>query len=377
MDILDLIHNYLSANGNRDALKAVIESFLNAVMEEESKQQCGSEYYERNESRKNYRNGTRERQLKTANGTLTLQKPQLRDTPFHTTVFQNYSRIDESLKNAVLESYINGVSTRNVQAIVGQLGVDELSASSVSRISKKLDEAVDEFLKRPIEKAMPFVYVDATYCKIRDEGKYVSKALYIAVGVNDEGYREVLGAKLADCENEDDWSVFFEELKDRGLDGVKLVISDGHKGIRKAVTESFLGSSWQMCQVHFMRNVLKYIPQKHKSEVSIGLKDAMGKPEYLQDFANTLREQGYSNSANTIERFAPDILNYRAFPDTFWRRIRTTNVLERVNLEIKRRSKKVGAFPSAASFMRVAISILIDINEEWVTGKRYLTLEEE
>ena len=377
MEILDLIRNYITANGSVEALKAVIESFLNAVMEEEAKQQCGSEYYERSDSRKNYRNGTRERKLKTPNGTLTLQKPQLRDIPFHTTIFQNYSRVDESLKNAVLESYINGVSTRNVQEVVSQLGVDELSASSVSRISKKLDESVEKFLKRPIEKAMPFMYVDATYCKIRDEGKYVSKAFYIAVGVNEDGYREVLGAKLADCENEDYWSVFFEELKDRGLHGVKLVISDGHKGIRKAVTESFIGSSWQMCQVHFMRNVLKYIPKKHKSEVSIGLKDAMGKPEYLQAFADRLREHRYTDAAKTIERFAPDILNYRAFPETFWRRIRTTNILERVNLEIKRRIKKVGAFPSAASFIRVAVSILIDINEEWVTGKRYLTLEEE
>ena len=171
MDILDLIHNYISESGNKDALKSIIESVLNAVMDEESKQQCGSEYYERSESRKNYRNGTRERKLKTPNGTLSLQKPQLRDKPFHTVVFQNYSRVDESLKNAVLESYIHGVSTRNIQEIVGQLGVDELSAASVSRISKKLDEAVDEFLKRPIEKEMPFLYIDATYCKIRDEGK--------------------------------------------------------------------------------------------------------------------------------------------------------------------------------------------------------------
>jgi len=375
MDNLDLIHNYIS--GDKDALKLVIESFLNYVMKEELKQQCGSENYERCDSRTDYRNGTRKRGLKTKHGTLTLQKPQLRGKPFHTCVFQNYSRVEESLQNAILESYIGGISTRNVQVVVNQLGVDELSASSVSRISKKLDEAVEEFLKRPIEKQIPFLYIDATYCKVRDEGKYVSKALYIAVGVNEEGYREVLGAKLADCENENYWSVFFEELKERGLNGVKLVISDGHKGIRKAVTESFIGSSWQMCQVHFTRNILKYIPLKHKSEISIGLKDAMGKPEYLQDFANTLREQGYMNAAKTIERFAPDILNYRAFPEKYWRRIRTTNVLERVNLEIKRRSKKVGAFPSAASFMRVAVSILIDINEEWLTGKRYLTLEEE
>jgi len=375
MEVLDFINNYIC--GNKDALKSIIEDFLNAVMIEEAKQQCGSEYYERGDSRKDYRNGFRERKLKTVNGTLSLKKPQLRNTPFQTCVFQNYSRVDEALKNAVLESYITGVSTRSVQSVVNQLGVEELSASSVSRISKELDEAVEKFLKRPIEKDIHYLYIDATYCKVRDDGKYVSKALYIAVGVNSDGYREILGAKLADCENEEYWSVFFEELKERGLQGVKLVISDGHKGIRKAVIESFTGSSWQMCQVHFMRNVLKYIPQKHKSEVSTGLKDALGNPEYLQDFADSLRERGYDSAANTIERFSPDILNYRAFPESHWRRIRTTNVIERVNLEIKRRSKKVGAFPNSGSFMRVAISILIDINEEWVTGKRYLSMEEE
>jgi len=374
MELLELINNYIC--GNKEALKNVIEEFLNAVMAEEARQQCGSEYYERDESRMDYRNGFRERKLKSANGTLILQKPQLRNKPFHTCVFQNYSRIDEALKNAVLESYISGVSTRSIQSIVKQLGVEELSASSVSRISGKLDETVEKFLKRPIEKEIHYLYIDATYCKIRDEGKYVSKALYIAVGVNEDGYREILGAKLADCENEDYWSVFFEELKNRGLRRVNLVISDGHKGIRKAVTESFTGVSWQMCQVHFMRNVLKYIPQKHKAEVSVGLKDALGNPVYLQDFANTLREMGYSSSANTIERFSPDILNYRAFPKSHWRRIRTTNVLERVNTEIKRRSKKVGAFPSDAAFLRVAVAILIEINEEWVTGKRYLVMEE-
>lgn len=374
MVLLDLINDYIC--GNKAVLKNIIEEFLNAVMVEEAKQQCGSEYYARDDSRKDYRNGFRERKLKTVNGTLTLQKPQLRNAPFQTCVFQNYSRVDKALKNAVLESYISGVSTRSVQSITNQLGVEELSASSVSRISKILDETVEKFLKRPIEKAIHYLYIDATYCKMRDEGRYVSKALYIAVGVNEDGYREILGAKLADCENEDYWSVFFEELKNRGLHGVKLVISDGHKGIRKAVTESFPGSSWQMCQVHFMRNVIKYIPQKHKSEVSVGLKDALGNPEYLQDFANTLREKGYTSSANTIERFIPDILNYRAFPESHWRRIRTTNVLERVNAEIKRRSKKVGAFPSDASFLRVAGAILIDINEEWITGKRYLSMEE-
>ncbi len=184
-----------------------------------------------------------------------------------------------------------------------------------------------------------------------------------------------MGAKIADGEDELFWSGFFEELKDRGLSGVKLVVSDGHKGIQKAIENSFLGASWQMCLVHFTRAVLKNIPKKHHKEIADRIKIALENEEKMQELVQDLYNNGYSKSADTIERFKFDLWNYRSFPREHWRRIRTTNGLERINKELKRRSRVVGAFPSDQSFMRLGVSILIDINEEWLTTKRYLSMD--
>ena len=374
MDILDFIEDYL--NDNKEGIKNVITCFLNSVMLEEASRQSCTAPYERTDARKAHRNGFKTRSLKTQFGTLHLNKPQFREISFETKVFENYARVDQALKNTILESYIGGTSTRKVQTIVKRLGVEELSAESVSRIAKELDEKVEEFLKRPIEKEIRYLFVDATYVKVRENCRYISKALYIAIGVNVDGYREILGAKLADSENEAYWTLMFDELKNRGLSGVQLVISDGHNGIRKAVETSFLGASWQMCYVHYMRNVLKHIPQKYMTEVSDRMKSAMDFPEEIQKIADDLRDKGWKEAANTIERFLPDVLNYQAFPREHWKKIRTTNGIERINKEIKRRIRVVGAFPSASSFMRVAVSILIDINEDWLCGNRYLRMED-
>ena len=374
MDILDFIEDYL--NDNKEGIKNVITCFLNSVMLEEAARQSCTTPYERTDARKAHRNGFKTRSLKTQFGTLHLNKPQFREISFETKVFENYARVDQALKNTILESYIGGTSTRKVQTIVKRLGVEELSAESVSRIAKELDEKVEEFLKRPIEKEIRYLFVDATYVKVRENCRYISKALYIAIGVNVDGYREILGAKLADSENEAYWTLMFDELKNRGLSGVQLVISDGHNGIRKAVETSFLGASWQMCYVHYMRNVLKHIPQKYMTEVSDRMKSAMDFPEEIQKIADDLRDKGWKEAANTIERFLPDVLNYQAFPREHWKKIRTTNGIERINKEIKRRIRVVGAFPSASSFMRVAVSILIDINEDWLCGNRYLRMED-
>lgn len=290
MELLDFIEYYLC--DNKEGIQNLITWFLNNVMLEEAARQSCSSPYERTDSRKAHRNGFKPRTLKTKNGTLTLNKPQFREIPFETKVFDNYSRVDRSLKNAIIESYLQGVSTRNVENLVRTLGVDELSAESVSRIAKELDVKVNEFLKRPIEVEIRYLFVDATYVKIRENSRYVSKALYIATGVNIDGHREILGAKLADTENEAYWTLMFDELKERGLSGVKLVVSDGHKGIRNAVASSFIGASWQMCYVHYTRNVLKHIPLKHMNEVSISLTEATGSAENLQHLAHELCQKG-------------------------------------------------------------------------------------
>ena len=218
--------------------------------------------------------------------------------------------------------------------------------------------------------------MDASYFKVRSDGRYVNKALLTVTGIREDGYREILGAKVADSEDEAIWESFFEELKVRGLKCVQLVISDGHKGIQKAVEKAFLGASWQMCNVHFMRAVLKNIPKKSKLEIAYLLQEALEDEGKMQKLAIYLDERVYSKSAETVELFRFDLWNYKAFPRTHWRKIRTTNVLERINKELKRRSRVAGAFPNDDSLLRLAVCIMMDINEEWITGNRYLSLEE-
>lgn len=370
---IDILEDYLIDQD--DGLKKLLTWFLNLVMQLEAMQQVGAEHYQRAESRKAHRNGYKNRSLKTRVGEIQLKKPQLREIAFETKVFTRYSRVEKALLNAVIESYLQGVSTRRIKDIVSQLGIEDLSASSVSRISKELDEKVEEFLKRPIEQAVPYIFVDASYFKVRNGSRYVTKAFLVVTGIREDGYREILGARIADVENEAFWSALFQDLKDRGLSGVKLVVSDGHKGIQKAVEGSFLGASWQMCHVHFMRAVLRNVAKKYQKEIADKLKDVLEDETVMQELSQELESRGYSKSADTVERFQFGLWNYRSFPKAHWKRIRTTNGLERINKELKRRSRVVGAFPSDESFMRLGVSILIDINEEWMTTKRYLSIE--
>lgn len=374
MDIEDFAADYLV--DKKEGMRNLTKSLLNEVMQIEASRQIQAQPYERNGKRKAHRNGTRNRNLKTIHGEVTLKKPQFREFPFKTSVFARYSRVEEALKIAVAESYLQGVSTRRIQKIVRELGLENITASEVSRIVKKLDEDVEKFLKRPIEEPTPFLFIDATYFKIRTDGRYINKALLIATAIREDGYREILSAAVDDSEDESCWENLFEGLKARGLSGVKLVISDGHKGIQKAVEKNFVGASWQMCNVHFMRAVLKNISKKDKKDVAYMLKDALNDESKMQELAVILDNKGYSKSAETIDRFRFDIWNYRAFPRPYWRLIRTTNGLERINKELKRRSRSAGAFSNDQSLLRIAVCIMMDINEEWMTGRKYLSLEE-
>ena len=369
----DLLEDYFI--DQEDGLKKLLTWFLNLVMQFEAMEQIDAEPYQRVGSRKAYRNGYKERSLKTRVGELTLKKPQFREIPFQTKVFDRYSRVERALINAIIESYLQGVSTRRVQDIVSRLGIEELSASSVSRIAKELDEKVEEFLKRPIEHPVPYLFVDASYFKVRTNSRYVTKAFLIVTGIRDDGYREILGARIADGEDELFWSGLFQDLTDRGLSGVKLVISDGHKGIQKAVEKSFLGASWQMCHVHLVRAVLRNVAKKYHKEIADKIKIALEDETKMHELILEIESRGYSKAADTLERFRFSLWNYRSFSREHWRRIRTTNGLERINKELKRRTRVVGAFPSDRSFMRLGVSILIDINEEWMTTKKYLSMD--
>ena len=358
-------------------LKQLLIEFLNAVMQYEAYQQSGALPYERGPQRKAHRNGTRPRSLKTRVGEITLDKPQFREYPFETKVFERYSRVEQALLMAIAESYIQGVSTRRMEEIVKKFGLDRLSASEVSRICKILDEKVEEFFKRPIETKILYLLVDATYFKVRQGAQYKTRALLIVTGIREDGLREILGASIAESEDSGFWSALFRSLKDRGLEGVEMVISDAHKGIQKAVESSFVGASWQYCHVHFSRAVLESISKKDKHEIAEKLKEAADDENKMQSLAKDLRDRGYSPASETIDRFRFDLWNYKAYPKAHWKRIRTTNVIERINKELKRRSRSVGAFPSDKSLMRLVGCILININEEWITGKRYLSMDEE
>jgi transposase-like protein len=344
-------------------------------MEQEALHQANAQRYERIDSRKASRNGFKPRTLQTKYGKLELLKPQFREFPFETKVFEKYSRVETAILNAVAESYLQGVSTRRMKKIMVALGVGEISAFSVSRITKELDEKVEEFLSKPIEHEIPYLLIDATYFKVRDGLHYENKALFVVAGIRDDGYREILGTRLADSEDSLFWEDLFDDLKERGLRGVKLIVSDGHKGIQKAVRESFIGSSWQMCYVHLTRQALKKVPKKKQKEVAEKIKEAVVDRHKYNDLIMELDIMGYKGAADTLENFQYDIMNYMQFPEKHWKKIRTTNMMERTNKELKRRSRVVGAFPNKESVLRLAVSILIDINEDWITGNKYLVME--
>jgi transposase-like protein len=254
MRMNDFIQDYLSDQD--EGLKSLLTFFLNLVMQYEMEQQAGAARYQRTESRKAHRNGSKPRTLLTKLGKLVLEKPEFREKPFETAVFEKYSRVEQALINTILESYIQGVSTRKIRHILEKLGNISISAETVSHLGKALDEKVYEFLNRPIEQPIIYLIVDAVYVKVRRQSRYINQAVLIIAGVREDGCREILGVQIADCEKEGFWNLLFEDLKKRGLCGVQLVISDGHKGIQNAVKKSFLGASWQMCQVHFLRAVL-------------------------------------------------------------------------------------------------------------------------
>ncbi len=371
--LLEFVEKYIT--DNEDGLRSFQEWFLNTVMREEADRQAGCLPYERTEDRRVHRNGTKPRTLTTRMGVLHLDKPQFREEPFETCVFDKYARVEQAVLNMVVESYLQGVSTRRVREVIKHLGVEDLSKSTVSRIASELDEKVRMFLQRPLEVPVPIVYVDATYFKVRSDGRYVNKALFLVAGVRNDGLLEVLGAKIAEGETEGLWHEYFEELKERGLRDVRMVVSDGHKGIKSAVENCFKGASWQMCQVHFSRAVLKKLPQSMHKQAGNTLTNLREDPRGLSMYAEELDEKGYSRAASTIERFQLDLFNYMSFPKAFWRRIRTTNLLESTNKELKRRSRVIGAFPNDQSLLRLAVSILMDKNEEWITAHRFLNME--
>lgn len=362
----------------KEGFRRVGEQLLNSVLQNEFENFIGASKHERSDERVDYRNGYKERQLKTTLGELNLLRPYARSGKFQTKLFENYSRIDKALASIIVESYLKGVSTRKVEAVISELDI-ELSHATVSTLARELDELVSEFKTSPLKEYYPYLYVDATYLKIFNGTRFVSQAVMIAVGVNDEGYREILSIDINHDESFATYEGFFESLKDRGLNKVDLVISDGHKGIKKAAASSFTGSSWQLCSIHFKRNVMKIVPQKDLDGVMEYLNEIL-KAKNVQD-AHSLGhamiatyETKYPKLAISLEKNLGDVMSFLAFPKSHHRKIHSTNLVERFNREIKRRTKVVGAFPNEGSVLRLLVPLAIETNAKWL-DRKYVSWE--
>ncbi len=369
----------LLLSDKQEGFRVIGEHFLNRVMEKEFESFIGAGKHERSDERQDYRNGHKARQLKTTLGELNLLRPYARSGRFETKLFENYSRIDKALASIIVESYLKGVSTRKVESVISELDI-ELSHTTVSNLSRELDELITEFGTSPLRRYYPYLYVDALYLKVFNGSRFVSQAVMIAIGVNEDGYREILDIDIAYEESYATYKGFFESLKKRGIKQVDLVISDGHRGIKKAASESFTGSSWQLCSIHMKRNLMKIIPKKEMNEVF----------EYLNDVLNAKDIQEAMNISHgmiaTYEDKRPklakylmdnlgDVITFLAFPKRHHRKIHSTNVLERFNKEVKRRTKVVGAFPSEGSVLRLLVPLAVDTNAKWL-DRKYVSWED-
>jgi putative transposase len=376
----ELLHGLFLSNGKDEAFSKLLEEIFNQVLLAQSTEQLGAEPYERTEGRTAYRNGTRERQLTTRVGTLTLRVPRHRNGQFSTELFMRYQRSEQALVLAMMEMVINGVSTRKIESITEELCGKKFSKSTVSTLCKNLDPMVNAFRTRPLESHYPFLMVDAIYVKVRENKRIQSRGLLIAIGINEEGHREVVGFQLANSESENSWGEFFGSLKERGLKDVRVVTSDDHKGLVNAVRKHFQGASWQRCQTHFSRNMLDHAPKALQPEIredlrrlyeSVDLESA----RKVRDQIIAKYEARAPKATNLLDEAFDDITAVLALPLRYRKRLRTTNGVERLNEEIRRRERVIRIFPNEASVIRLMGALLMEQDEKWQTGRKYFDME--
>ncbi len=376
-DLLDA----LRAGGDLDVLREAMELVLQALIEAEADQAIGAARYERSHTRTTHRNGGRDRLLSTKAGDVNLRIPKLRTGSFFPSLLEPRRRIDKALWAVVMEAYVHGVSTRKVDDLVVALGIDSgVSKSSVSRICAELDEVVGAFRDRSLGHVeFPYVFLDATYVKAHEGPHVVSKAVVVATGVARSGDREVLGLAVGDSESGAFWTAFLRTLRSRGLQGVRLVISDAHQGLKGAIESVMLGTSWQRCRVHFLRDVLAKVPRGSAEMVAAAIRTVFAQPDakavadQLEGIATKLGRQ-FPEVEAMLREAAVDISAFSAFPQAHWKKIWSTNPLERVHKEIKRRTNVVGIFPNEAGVLRLAGSVLLEVHDEWaVAERRYLS----
>jgi putative transposase len=362
-----------------DLLRQMIQFVAQRLMDMDVETLCGAGYGERSAERANSRNGYRERVWETRAGTIDLKLPKLRSGSYFPGFLEPRRTAEKALAAVVQEAYIQGVSTRSVDDLVKALGMTGISKSQVSRLCTEIDERVGAFLGRPIEGDWPYLWIDATYVKVRQAGSIVSVAVIIAVAVNTDGVREVLGMAVGPSEAEPFWTDFLRSLTRRGLRGVKLVISDAHEGL-KAAAAKVLKSTWQRCRVHFIRNALAYA-SKGQRQVVLALINTVFAQEGAEAasaqwrvVADQLRAK-FPKLAAMMDDAEPDVLAFMSFPKAHRAQIASTNPLERVNAEIKRRTNVVGIFPNEAAITRLIGALLLEQNDEWQLQRRYLQLE--
>lgn len=361
-----------------DPLRSLLVHTIQRVLEEELTAFLNAESYSRTEHRTGYRNGYKPRKLKTRVGRLELMVPKDREGRFQTALFDRYQRNEKALTLAIMEMYIQGVSTRKVKKITEELCGLEISKSQVSNLAKGLDEEVKIWRNRPLAKKYPYLIVDARYEKIRRGGHVISQGVLIVVGIGEDGYRELLGVWCADTESEQTWSEVFKELKERGLEGVTYIVSDEHKGLKKAVQRQFQGVTWQRCQVHFMRNVLSSVAKKDRSMILSYLREITGSIN-LESARKRLSETVYKleathpKVAEYLDTYGEEILAVYNLPEPHRKRMRSTNMLERFNEEIKRRTRVIRIFPNEQSCIRLVTALASETNEEWM-ARRYLDM---
>jgi len=366
-----------------DLLREMVRMMTQALMEKEVGQHLGAGRHARTASRKGYRNGYKPRGLKTRVGALELQVPQVRNTePYSPFLFAKWQRTERALLVACAEMYFMGVSTRKVKRVLEKMGGFDLSASTVSCVARELDEKLSEFRQRRLDRQeWPYLMVDACYVKVRKNGRVVSQAVLVVAGVNDDGRREILTWQVADVESQDTWTEVFRELRGRGIKGVGWVISDGHEGIQAAVAEQFPGVSWQRCWTHFMRNALGKVGHKHKDALAKELCAARRWDELRVCLSEAEAVAGrwanqYPRLARQIREQFEQTLSVRRLPAAHQRRVYTTNILERVMREIKRRTRVVGIFPNEDSCGRLVGAHLLERHERWQCERaRYLSME--